>query len=190
MDGAKTPAHEARPASGFSNSEPEEGRGVTSETPSGTDHFERRFLTSVVSEYTVKRCHHRVLFGNPLKRVLLARDRGHIKVRHDFAGGCRFVLDLWRRNEYGTLQWRCYVCETAGPGQLLERVPFVSPGVRVLTSTRGALQSKAFLRWLYDFKHRGGDLLGCPSETFEAVHFRLHGLRTRECRVNTLNGIL
>jgi Protein of unknown function (DUF2840) len=150
----------------------------------------QRFVTSVISEFTAKRCHHRVLFGEPERRVLLSRRRGHIRVRHEFLNATRFVLDLWRRNEYGTLQWRCYVCECGAPGQLLESVPFVSPGAHVLLSTKGAAQSKAFLAWLHDFQHRGGDPLSCPKETFEAVHFRLHGRRCHECSIDALNGTL
>ena len=125
-----------------------------------------------------------------MKRVLLARRRGHLRVRHEFAAGSRFILDLWRRNEYGTLQWSCYVAECGAPGQVIQSVPFVVPGARVLLFTRGAAQSKAFLAWLYDLNHRGIDPLHCPTETFEAVHFRLHGRRSHQWQIAALNGTL
>ena len=188
MDGAKTPAHEAHPANNIvlenEREEPEEGKAP------GLNVTQPQFVTAVVSEYTVKRCHHRVLFGAPTKRVLLARRRGHLRVRHEFAAGSRFILDLWRRNEYGTLQWSCYVAECGAPGQVIQSVPFVIPGARVLLFTRGAAQSKAFLAWLYDLNHRGIDPLHCPAETFEAVHFRLHGRRSHQWQIAALNGTL
>jgi hypothetical protein len=194
VDGAKTPVHEAHPANDLflrsQGREPKKGRAAASNEATSLNPEKRHFVTAVVSEYTVKRCHHRVLFGEPVRRVLLARSRGHIRVRHEFVEHSRFVLDLWRRNQYGTLQWRCYVCVSGSPGERLESVPFVSPGARVLLATRGAAQSKAFLAWLYDLQRRGVDPLRCASETFEAVHFRLRGRRAGQWHINALNGVL
>ena len=149
-----------------------------------------KYLTTVISEYTIKRCHYRVLFGDPVRRVLVSRSRGSIRVRHEFAAGARFVLDLWRRNAHGTTQWRCCVCEAVAPGEEAVRVPHVVPGARVLLSTQGVAQSKLFLAWVYDLNTQGRDILRCPREEFEAAHFRLKGLVTRGLPHRRLSGVL
>ena len=65
-------------------------------------------------------------------------------------------------NTYGTVRWRCFVCETVGPGDEAERVPFVIPAARVLLSTKGAAQSRLFLAWLALITEQGVDPLVAP----------------------------
>lgn len=146
-------------------------------------------LTTVITEFKAKDCHHRVLFGEPVARAILIRRKGHLLVRHQFRPESRFVLDLWRRNEHGTLQWRCFVCEAAAPGKLAQRVPRVIPGACVLLSTQGAAESKVFLAWVYRLAHGGTDVLRMPYEAFEAAHFRLKGSRAQGLDPSTLSGM-
>lgn len=187
MDGSKTTAHEARPAAtGFNpKAEREKGRAEHAPAPGAACGF----LTTVITEFKSKDRHHRILFGEPVRRSVLIRVKGHLKVRHEFAQDARFVLDLWRRNEYGTLQWRCFVCESVAPGDSAQGVPQVIPGARVLLVTKGAAESRIFLSWAYAVSRSGVDLLRIPRETFEAAHFRLKGSRAQGLHVNTLSGV-
>jgi hypothetical protein len=136
------------------------------------------------------RHNYRVLFGASLRVDFLHREEGISRSVYSFDPGARFGLDLWRRNDYGTIQWRCFVCEAVAPGPDLEFIPFVTPGARVLLHTKGAAQSRLFLAWLADLESRDVDLLHCPRETFEAAHFRLHGSRADTTPPQRLSGRL
>jgi hypothetical protein len=134
-------------------------------------------LTQVREESVAGRCNDRLLFGHPKSsRILLAREEYTAKL-HAFTAGARFALDLWSRNAIGTVRWRCFVCESVGPGEQAERVPFVSPAARVLLSTKGAAQSRVFLAWFRGLEGQGINPLTCPADVFLAAHFRLHGSR-------------
>jgi len=147
-------------------------------------------VTTVDTAFHDGRHNYRVLFGVPLRIDVLHREEGISRSVYSFGPGARFGLDLWRRNAYGTIQWRCFVCEAAVPEPDLERVPFVTPGVWVLLHTKGAAQSRLFLAWLAELECRGVDLIHCPRETFEAAHFRLHGSRADTTPPQRLSGRL
>ena len=155
-----------------------------------TSHARTRSLrvTSAHTLYREGRKNHRVLMGNPLRTETLARAEGYTVQVWRFLRGSRFVLDLWACNAYGTIQWRCFVCEAIGPGDEGERVPFVTPAAKVLLYTRGAAQSRLFLEWLRELQESGVDPLTCPPETFEAAHFRLHGSRAHKTPARRLSG--
>jgi len=147
-------------------------------------------VTTVHTAFHMGRHNYRVLFGAPLRVDVLHREEGISRGVYSFGLGARFGLDLWRRNDYGTIQWRCLVCEAVAPGPDLEFIPFVTPGARVLLHTKGAAQSRLFLAWLADLERGGVDLLHCPRDTFEAAHFRLHGSRADTTPPRRLSGRL
>jgi hypothetical protein len=120
---------------------------------------------------------YRLLFGRPLRIETVSQRESYTAAIARFARGARFGLDLWRSNVYGTIQWRCFVCEAIGPGGAGEGVPCVEPAARVLLKTKGAAQSRVFLAWLDQLEKSGIDPVTCPRETFEAAHFRLQGSR-------------
>jgi hypothetical protein len=147
-------------------------------------------LTQVREEFVEGRCNYRLLFGRPeTRRTALSRP-GYTARFNYFSESCRFALDLWSRNTYGTVRWRCFVCETVSPGDEAERVPFVTPAARVLLSTQGAAQSRLFLAWLALITEQGVDPLACPDDLFLAAHFRLHGLRADRTKPQRLSGCL
>ena len=148
------------------------------------------YLTQVDTEFLDGRCNYRILFGCANRTQLLEQIRGRTWERHWFVAGSRFALDLWRRNAYGTIQWRCFVCEAVGPGNVIDTLPCVRPGARVLLATHGAAQSKLFLAWLNELELAGVSAPGCPRETFEAAHFRLMGLRADRVPPRRLSGLL
>jgi Protein of unknown function (DUF2840) len=135
----------------------------------------RIHVTTVETSFIEGQHNYRVLFGEPLRIDTRYAAEGVTREMYSFSAGSRFALDLWRRNAYGTIQWRCFVCEAVAPGMEIDPVPFVAPGARVLLHTKGAAQSRLFLAWLADLETTGIDLLTCAPETFEAAHFRLHG---------------
>jgi hypothetical protein len=120
---------------------------------------------------------YRLLFGRPLRIETVTQREGYTAAIARFAPGARFGLDLWRSNAYGTIQWRCFVCEAIGPGEAGDSVPCVTPAAQVLLSTKGAAQSRVFLGWLDQLEKSGINPVTCPRETFEAAHFRLQGSR-------------
>lgn len=147
-------------------------------------------LTQVREEFVESRHNYRLLFGRPeSSRTALAR-QGYTARLSYFSAGSRFALDLWSRNTYGTVRWRCFVCETVIPGDEAERVPFVTPAARVLLSTQGAAQSRLFLAWVALITEQGVDPLVCPADLFLAAHFRLHGSRADRTQPQRLSGCL
>ena len=147
-------------------------------------------LTQVREEFVESRHNYRLLFGRPeSSRTALAR-QGYTARLSYFSAGSRFALDLWSRNTYGTVRWRCFVCETVSPGDEAERVPFVTPAARVLLSTQGAAQSRVFLAWVALITEQGVDPLVCPADLFLAAHFRLHGSRADRIPPQRLSGCL
>src|SRR5271156_1853335 len=147
-----------------------------------------RFLTSVQTLYREGRQNYRVLFGEPARTRTLARAEGYTVTVWSFVPGARFALDLWACNQYGTIRWRCFVCEAIGPGEEGERAPLVAPAARVLLHTQGAAQSRLFLAWLREREEAGVNPLTCPAATFEAAHFRLHGSRADRTPARRLSG--
>ena len=145
-------------------------------------------LTQVSEEFVEGRHNYRLLFGRPyVSRIATSREGYTAKLNH-FMPGSRFALDLWARNGYGTVRWRCLVCETVGPGEEAERVPFVTPAARVLLHIQGAAQSRLFLRWLAGLTEEGVDPLQCPADVFLAAHFRLQGSRADRTPPQRLSG--
>ncbi len=130
----------------------------------------------------------RLLFGQPLRIDTVVERSGYTEALARFAPGTRFGLDLWRRNTYGTIQWRCFVCEALNPGEEGESVPGVAPAAWVLLKTKGAAQSRLFLAWLAELETAGIDPITCPRETFEAAHFRLQGSRADVTPARRLSG--
>ena len=147
-------------------------------------------VTTVHTLYRESAKNYRVLFGRPLSSQTLSREEGYTSTAVSFAPGARFALDLWARNAYGTIQWRCFVCEALRVGESGELVPYVAPAARVLLSTRGAAQSRLFLAWLKYLEEEGVDVLSCPAATFEAAHFRLQGSRADTTPPQYLSGRL
>jgi hypothetical protein len=138
---------------------------------------QRIAVTTVRTVFRAGAKNYRLLFGRALRVDTGTQTEGFTAAIARFAPGARFGLDLWRSNTYGTIQWRCFVCEAITPGEVGDGVPCVAPAARVLLSTQGAAQSRVFLAWLAELEKSGIDPVTCPRETFEAAHFRLQGSR-------------
>lgn len=143
---------------------------------------------------TVRTClsevrRYQVLFGAPVRIDPVTNTAELQEAVYWFAAGMRFGLDLWSRNPRGTVRWQCFVCEAIGPGISAARVATVIPAARVLLATRGVAQSRLFLTWLRLREKDGFDALQCPAEAFEAVHFRLQGVRASGAKPRVLGGL-
>jgi hypothetical protein len=147
------------------------------------------YLTQVFTQFREGVNNYRVLFGVPEKIETVHQIQGETEQVYYFAAGERFALDLWKRNAYGTIQWRCFVCEAVAPGMKAETVPCIAPAAKVLLHTQGAARSRLFLTWLADLQSAGVNLLQCPPETFEAAHFRLQGSRADRTPSRRLSGL-
>jgi hypothetical protein len=147
-------------------------------------------LTQVSEEFMAGRHNYRLLFGHPMITRTARAKEGYTAKLSYFTAGSRFALDLWSTNAYGTVRWRCFVCEAVGPGDEAERVPFVTPAAHVLLHTKGAAQSRLFLAWLAGLVEEGVDPLVCPADVFLAAHFRLHGSRADATAPERLSGRL
>jgi hypothetical protein len=151
--------------------------------------LKKTHLTSVRTQFLEGVRNFRVLFGVPFRCVTVREREGETVKIYYFKPGSRFALDLWARNAYGTIQWRCFVCEAIAPGFEADTVPYVRPAARVLLQTKGAAQSRLFLAWLKEVEDRGVDPLSCPPEVFESAHFRLHGSRADRIQARRLSGL-
>lgn len=69
-----------------------------------------------------------VRFGRPVDEI--AHDRRRRAVT--FAPGAVFALVHWEAGDYGTTLSRLWVLRTVEPGEPVDRVPFVTPGAKVL----------------------------------------------------------
>ena len=146
--------------------------------------------TQVHEEFVEGRRNYRLLFGSPSRQHTVNAEEGYSARANYFLPGTRFGLDLWSRNDYGTVRWRCFVCEAVQPGESAERVPFVTPAATVLLSTKGAAQSRLFLAWLAGLEGEGVDILACSADLFVAAHFRLQGSRADTTLPARLSGRL
>jgi hypothetical protein len=149
-----------------------------------------RALTAVHTRVHEGVCQYRILFGLPIQRRWFPSRGTDRRAVWYFSAGSRFALNLWACNTYGTIRWRCFVCEAIAPNQAADTVPFVNPAARVLLSTRGAAQSRLFLAWLAEREASGMDPATCPAQIFEAAHFRLHGSRIERLSPCQLSGHL
>ncbi len=74
------------------------------------------YLTTVQTIFHEGRKNYRVLFGTPHRCETQVCIEGLTRKVYQFAPSARFALDLWACNRYGTIEWRCYVCEAIGAG--------------------------------------------------------------------------
>jgi Protein of unknown function (DUF2840) len=198
VDGRGRTAHESCDGNNRVVNSEENGRqyafdaGQRSRSEAGQGAGKRQakiYLTRVYTQFRDGFKNYRVLFGVPEKIETLHQIEGETDQLYTFAAGARFALDLWKRNAYGTIQWRCFVCEAVAPGIEAETVPRIAPVAKVLLQTKGAAQSRLFLTWLAAVESAGLDLIHCPSETFESAHFRLQGSRADRTPPRRLSGL-
>lgn len=110
-------------------------------------------LTLVISEFRRDLINHRIRFGLPVHRYRIDR----ACVYSAFAPGKVFGYIRWQRNEYGTQDWRIYVCQAANDNRAT-RLPGVIPGANVLMDLSGSQAVKRMLSHMDALEKRSGKL--------------------------------
>lgn len=122
-------------------------------------------LTVVVIDYKTRRRNHRLLFGAPRLEIR----RGWRRRLAAFSPGDVFGYERWRADQYGTQDWRFYVCQCAQDGSLA-RIPGVLPGAEILLSAYGKTRVKRTLSTIDYLKTKLGPLENISPEDWRAVH--------------------
>ena len=94
-------------------------------------------LTALHEHYRKKRYNHRVVFGQPLRRVR----RGWHSRYAVFAAGQVFGYERWTANKYGTKAWTLYVGRAVSEGHFT-RIPGIKPGADIWLTAKGKTQIK------------------------------------------------
>lgn len=127
---------------------------------------DRQNLTCVAETSQENLFNYQLLFGNPTQKTPVMQTFGKRSSRAYFAPGSIFCLDLWHANRAGrTLRWKTYVLQAGAPGDVLTRVPQVTPGALVLMEAKGARRCKFLLKWLAALAER------CDPATLPADYF-------------------
>jgi len=161
-------------------------------------------LTAVYIRYRKNRINHRLRFGTPSIQTRLGWHESLIS----FAPDQIFGYIRWSANEYGTQDWRLFVCKVGGKSQnmiglsggntgrhnRLTRIPGVLPGAHVLLKTQGATRVKRALKFIDTLESEMGDLGLVTENYWRHLHNRLevnrppHTFSALQARVN--DGVL
>jgi len=110
-------------------------------------------LTLVVSQYMHEVYNHRLRFGTPVQSIRIDRTSSY----NAFEPCDVFGYIRWRRNKFGTQDWRIYVCQAVSEGRIT-RLPGITPGANVLLALHGAEVVKRMLGHIDMLEKRAGDL--------------------------------
>lgn len=115
--------------------------------------------TLVTEHYVRGHCNHRLRFG--IGQAVIKQGKG-LKF-HAFNIHQTFGMIRWQRNEYGTILWTLYICETSSAGRVT-KIPGVYPGAHILFRARGTKAMRRSLEQLDRLEKRvGGDLAIVPT---------------------------
>ena len=107
-------------------------------------------LTAVHEHYRKKRYNHRVVFGQPVRRVR----RGWRSRYAVFEAGQVFGYERWFANQYGTQAWTFTVGKAVQDGHHT-RVPGIKPGAQIWVMAKGKTQVKRLFTALDSMKKAG-----------------------------------
>ena len=98
-------------------------------------------LTRVSLAYLEHRFKLYLRFGEPA-RTLRLDDWRRCAV---FLPGAMFCRIRWQANDYGTIRWQLMVMQAATPLDVVQRIPGVQPGARLLLHAEGEQSVRAVL---------------------------------------------
>ena len=107
-------------------------------------------LTALHEHYRKKRYNHRVVFGQPLRRVR----RGWRSRYAVFAAGQVFGYERWLANQYGTQVWTLTIGKAVQDGHHT-RMPGIKPGAEIWVMAKGKTQVKRLFTALDAIKKAG-----------------------------------
>lgn len=100
--------------------------------------------TLVMLAWRKRRRNHRLLFGEPQRRIRLDWQRSIAA----FQPGDIFGYERWEANKFGTQHWSIYVAQAGQHSNALTVMPGVKPGAVLLTKMWGSDACKRFLKRL------------------------------------------
>ena len=107
-------------------------------------------LTALHEHYRKKRYNHRVVFGQPLRRIR----RGWRSRYAVFAAGQVFGYERWLANQYGTQVWTLAIGKAVQGGHHT-RMPGIKPGAEIWVMAKGKAQVKRLFTALDAMKKAG-----------------------------------
>ncbi len=122
-------------------------------------------LTAVIIAYRKKRLNHRLIFGEPTFMVR----RGWRRQLAVFQPNQIFAYERWRADEYGTQDWRIFVCRARDNGSVT-KVPGVLPGAETLLEATGKTKAKRALAAIDGVSKICSVLTSVPPHTWRDVH--------------------
>lgn len=122
-------------------------------------------LTAVIIVYRKNRLNHRLIFGEPDFTVR----RGWRRKLAVFHPGQIFAYERWRANEYGTQDWRIFICRAQESGSVT-KVPGILPGAETLLEAHGKTRAKRALAAIDSVSKSCSALHAVPSHTWRDVH--------------------
>lgn len=126
-------------------------------------------LTAFSITHLEGRVNYRLLFGAPDKVIRINRARSIAVFRPQRNLGYL----RWRANEYGTQVWRGFVVKTGSADEDMTKIPGVSPGVRLILSTRGKTYTKRFLGFLDTLKINATELEFISESYWRHLHLSI-----------------
>ena len=122
-------------------------------------------LTLVTIAYRKRRHNHRIVFGAP---VLEIRRDWHRRIAA-FEPEQIFGYERWQANQYGTQDWRFFVCRALYQGALT-RIPGIMPGAEILLSAIGKTQVKRALQAIDHLRNDGDVLASVAPHKWRTIH--------------------
>ena len=140
-------------------------------------------LTAVYIRYRKNRINHRLRFGEPHSETRLG---WHSRLA-SFKPAQIFGYIRWSANEYGTQDWRLFVCKAGGlhsqnlgldggntgHHNRLTRIPSVLPGAHILLKTQGKARVKRALEYIDRLEKDTGELSLITESYWRHLHNRL-----------------
>lgn len=152
-------------------------------------------LTAVQIHFEEGRRNYRLLFGKPERTNVQEHRHGFTLETAYFAPGAIFALDLWDRNDYGTVQWQVFILQALAPGDnpadstVIATVPQVNQPVAVLLHTKGTKRCRAALHWLRLVEAAGDPTLRAPAY-YQTRDLILNGAKLTQLTPFLLNSMV
>jgi len=110
--------------------------------------------TTVEASYIQDRRNFRLFFGEPIKAIEHSYGyNSHTRKSFYFEPGQIFGIDLWEKNQFGTVYWQVYVLQALSPGELGQAVPTVIPAAEVLLNAIGRERAARALKAISEIQN-------------------------------------
>jgi len=110
-------------------------------------------LTHVSLIYIEQRINVYLRFGRPVRTVQIDRWRRCAVL----ASGAIFCRIRWEANDYGTTRWQLMVMQACTPLHVMQSVPGIRPGARILLHAEGERQVRDVLARIDSIEAQGID---------------------------------